>query len=194
MLPNPRRLKMKIERNTLLIGLVLMMSLFAAACDLDAESSCDPELDEGCICTLDDDDNIDVTDECVDGETEDLELCTCFFEEDEDDPNNPNPDSEPDNNPDNAGNFRFVMVEDQTVNRGGDYPGADVDAISILKASGGEHFASSISAETDIDCTDNSACDPGNLLGAPARGTSTTPRSRPSMAASRWSDSTTTAT
>jgi hypothetical protein len=43
----------------------------------DLEDDCVPE-DDGCVCTLDDDDS--VVEDCADGETEDGESCTCTEE------------------------------------------------------------------------------------------------------------------
>jgi hypothetical protein len=145
-------------KNLELLAMCVLTACFALTACSDLLTDCDPEFDEGCICTLDDDQTIDVTDDCVGGETSDQEFCTCAEENSLGADNNDNNDTP---------SFRFVMVEDLTVNRGGDFPGADVDAISVIKAGGGEVFASAFSPETDVDCSANLACDPSALLGAP---------------------------
>ena len=152
----------------LLVSTVVFGAVLSGCSDLNDD--CDPEFDEGCVCTLDDDPNIDVSDECINGETDDQEFCTCALDEDSDEgdlaDNNNDNDIDGDG-VDDRSSFRFVMVEDLTRNRGGDFPGADVDAISVIKASGDEFFATSFSADTDVDCAGNLACDPSALLGAP---------------------------
>ena len=79
----------------------------------------------------------------------------------------PDPSPEVNNDPAPDAAFRFVMVEDLTVEPSGDFPGADIDAISVIKASGDEIFAETFEEDTDIDCTGNLACDASGLLGAP---------------------------
>ena len=82
------------------------------------------------------------------------------FSPEADDGNNENvPEPEP--------AFRFVLVEDLTAEPSGDFPGADVDAISLIKFSGDEFFAQSLGEDSDVACDGNLACDASALLGAP---------------------------
>ena len=64
--------------------------------------------------------------------------------------------------------YRFVLLEDNTDPVAGEFPGNDVDAISVLKASGGEVFATRV---VDFNIGDpngnNSATDPNQMVGAP---------------------------
>jgi hypothetical protein len=160
----------EVDNHTLLAICVLTTCFALTACS-DLLTDCDPEFDEGCICTLDDDQSIDVTEDCINGETSDEEFCTCALENNLGGDPEAGPgggeEEEEEEEEENTPSFRFVMVEDLTVNRGGDFPGADVDAVSIIKSSGDEIFASAFSAETDVDCTANLACDPSSILGAP---------------------------
>ncbi len=76
------------------------------------------------------------------------------------------PEAEPEPEPE-APIFRFVLVEDLAENLTGDFPGADIDAISVVKANGEELFAQSFEEDTNINCEGNLACDANGLLGAP---------------------------
>lgn len=162
-----------MQKNLRLMIFAILSSClsFTVACG-DLSEDCDPTVDEGCVCTLDEDDTQDVGDDCIDGTTEDGAGCTCTL----DDGGDAQPDSQPDSQPGDdpqpeaepeAPAFRFILVEDQTGNPSGDFPGADVDAISVIKASGDEFFAESFEAGTEIDCDGNLACDASALLGAP---------------------------
>ncbi len=153
-------------RFMLFAGLAGGLSMAVACGDLSED--CDPEVDEGCVCTLDDDGT--ETDDCVDGADADGAACTCTLEEGEPEGEpegqpEGTPEGEPEGEPE-APAFRFVMVEDLVANPSGDFPGADVDAISLLKG-GEEFFAETFEEDTDIDCDGNLACDANGLLGAP---------------------------
>jgi len=117
---------------------------------------CDPDRDEDCVCFVEDTGQ-EVAD-CVDGETSDNEFCACEFERQEGS-------AAPSPTPEAPETFRFVLVEDLTANPQGDFPGADIDAISVIKSGGEELFAASFEKDTDIDCEGNQACDPTALLG-----------------------------
>lgn len=155
----------------LFCGLVVASLAFTACSD---EEECDPEVDADCVCTLDSDAATVVTD-CIDNETDAGEACTC--ETVGGDANNAanntanNANNTANNTANNAPNntadpFLFVLVEDTTPNPSGDTPGADVDAIGLVKADGTEVFAATIESD-DLDCTNNTACDTTGILGAP---------------------------
>jgi len=146
-----------------------IFTLMTSACGPIDPDDCDPTVDDGCVCTLDEDGS-DVGEDCIDGTTEDGSGCTCTLDEDDPQPESePDVEADPDPEPDpQVAAFRFIMVEDQTGNPSGDFPGADVDAISVIKASGDEFFAESFEEDTDISCDGpNLACDASALLGAP---------------------------
>lgn len=158
-----------MQKNLRLMMFAILSSFLtiSVACG-DLGEDCDPTVDDGCVCTLDED-GTDVGDDCVDGTTEDGSGCTCTLDEEDPQPEVGQPDPEPgqpDATPEVVA-FRFVLVEDQTGNPSGDFPGADIDAISVIKASGDEFFAESFEEDTDIDCSGNLACDASALLGAP---------------------------
>ena len=58
---------------------------------------------------------------------------------------------------------RFVMIEDLTNPASGDSPGADIDAVSVLK-SGEEFFATQVE-DASVDSPTNRFNDPSELLG-----------------------------
>ncbi len=158
---------------TIMAGLALSVGLVGCG---NLIEDCDPEFDEDCACTLDDDPGVDVTDDCINGETEDQEFCTCtiagdLLDDDDDDATCGDGVCGDDESCavdcGDSPSFRFVMVEDLTRNPSGDFPGADVDAISLIKRDGDELFAASLSSDTDVDCAGNRACDPSALLGPP---------------------------
>ncbi len=152
----------------LMMGLAGGLSL-AMACSDPSEDPVDCDSgDANCVCTLDEDDS--ATDDCVDGLSGDEgAACSCeLIEEPEPEAEaEPEPEAEPPVNNDPPPAFRFVMVEDLVANPSGDFPGADVDAIGLIKSTGEEHFAQSFEEDTDIDCEGNLACDANSLLGAP---------------------------
>ena len=61
--------------------------------------------------------------------------------------------------------YRLVLLEDLSVNPSGDFPGADIDAVSLIKANGDEFFAQAV-VDSDISCTGNLSCDPLAMLGS----------------------------
>ena len=63
---------------------------------------------------------------------------------------------------------RFVLLQDDTPSVTEGTPGSDVDAIGLIKGDGsGEFFAQTLSAESDVSCEGNDACDTSALLDAP---------------------------
>lgn len=66
------------------------------------------------------------------------------------------------------GAHRFVMIEDLTNPVAGDSPGADLDAVSIIKG-GDEFFAQSVE-DASVDTPGNLFDDPSDILGAPDAG------------------------
>ncbi len=62
---------------------------------------------------------------------------------------------------------RLLLIQDETVEALGDFPGADIDAISLVKPDGAEFFLQVLGQETEVDCDNNLACDPAAMLGPP---------------------------
>jgi hypothetical protein len=156
--------EMNIKRLTFAV-LLSSCALMTACLDENLDpNDCDPSLDENCLCTLTEDGS--EADDCIDGLTEDSQDCACEII-DSVDPVDPTPEADPQEPDPEPESFRFVMVEDLTANPSGDFPGADVDAISIIKASGDELFAANLHPSSEIDCEGNSACDLNALIGAP---------------------------
>lgn len=64
--------------------------------------------------------------------------------------------------------FQFVMITDLTPQAVGDFPGADIDAVSLIKPdSDQEFFVQQVSEQSDVECEGNQACDLSTLLGMP---------------------------
>ncbi len=63
--------------------------------------------------------------------------------------------------------FRFVLIQDDAPSAPGETPGADIDAIGLIKSNGLEVFATTVSDQSDVSCDNNSACDITALLGPP---------------------------
>lgn len=142
---------------------LMMMSLLAASvgalaagCVPPGDSSaglvsCDPEESDLCVCETDEGEACD--------DPDDLD-CSCTM---------PAPDQEEgdeEQEPAPAQAARFVMIEDMTPRVAGDAPGADLDAVGLLKASGGEHFATAIE-DFKLGGANNEYANPSELLGAP---------------------------
>ena len=145
-----------------------LMSMSIACSDL--EEDCDPAVDEGCVCTLDE--TGAVVDDCIDNETDDGEACACTLEDGDDDENNDvnNDENNDVNNDENndAPQFRFVLIQDDTPAVNGETPGSDIDTAGLIKGDGsGEFFATTVSVESDVPCDGNSACDTSAMTGAP---------------------------
>jgi hypothetical protein len=152
----------------LFCGLVFASFAFTACSE---EDECDPETDADCVCTLDSDGS--VVNDCIDNETDAGEGCSCETtgaaannQANNQPANNQPANNQPANNQPAPDPFLFVMVTDTTPNPSGDTPGADVDAIGLIKADGTEVFAATIESD-DLDCTNNTACDTNGILGAP---------------------------
>jgi hypothetical protein len=144
--------------------MVFALSLGCFPAGLPSSSlDCDPERDEDCVCFLED--TGEEVNDCVDGETSENEFCACELDRDTTPENPESPESPEEGDPQPPESFRFVLVEDLTPNPQGDFPGADIDAISVIKANGEEFYAQSFETETDIECEGNLACDPSALLG-----------------------------
>ena len=62
------------------------------------------------------------------------------------------------------GFIRYVKVQDIGPNPSGEFPGADIDAIKLIKANGDEFFATAV-VDEDVSCQGNFACVSDNLLG-----------------------------
>lgn len=79
-------------------------------------------------------------------------------------------DDEEENNADNntpvPDPYRYVLITDKTAGASGDYPGIDLDAVGIVKAGGGESFASEV-LEAVIGTEGNQAADSAQVVGAP---------------------------
>ena len=110
------------------------------------------------VCTLED--NGRKVDDCVGGETDSGRQCSCEGDLREDGPAVDPVDTQ-------RPTFRFVLIEDLTPTLAGDFPGADIDAVGLIKADETEVFATSVEADTDIECEGNLSCDPSSLLGPP---------------------------
>ncbi len=135
--------------------------------DLDG-GECNPDFDDNCFCTLDEDGQTEV-DDCIDGETDDGQFCTCETDDGFDDDFNND-----DGNNDAPKTMRFVMLEDNSTDLSDGSPGADIDAIGLIKADGFESFAQSFSEESNVPCGPeddadavNDACNPNAALGEP---------------------------
>jgi uncharacterized protein YegL len=114
---------------------------------------CDPTTDEGCICTDSNGQSCDPNDGDED--------CTCTIVGSNNGANN---------GANNGGNhqapsYRYVLIEDLTSPTSGEYPGADIDAIGLVKG-GSANFATVVE-QFSIDSAGNSASDPTQLLGPP---------------------------
>ncbi len=66
-----------------------------------------------------------------------------------------------------SGAFRFVLIKDEARSTQGDTPGADIDAIGLIKSNGVEVFAITFSDQSAVSCDSNAACDTAALLGPP---------------------------
>lgn len=151
--------------NVLLIACALGMSLGLVACSDDGTAEeCDPAASSTCFCedsagalcnpdTSDDCTCEDVGDLCAevtcgDGETCDPSDGQCITFVD-----------------DFPTEYRFVLIEDRTANVSGEYPGADLDAVSVTRFSDGALvYAASVE---DFNLGGGAALDTAQILGAP---------------------------
>lgn len=139
----------KNQRLFILALLGFAMSFLVACDNLDGE--CDPEFDEGCTCTSEEENGNECDPEDLDGP----EDCTCLLDDETNTNTDPNLDTT---------TYAYVMIEDtSTDNLDGDTPGSDVDAISII-VDGNETFAQSIEA-SNIGGGSNGYSDPNQVLG-----------------------------
>lgn len=162
-----------MKNRWMLLALLTGGLTMAMACgDLEGED-CDPAESDTCVCT-------DETDTTCDPETYDGDgECTCTDSaannaennSNNADPNNSDPNnSDPNNSTNNstAPAYRFVLLEDNTDPVAGEFPGNDVDAISVIKAGGAEVFATRVvDANIGDPNGNNSATDPTQMVGAP---------------------------
>ncbi len=155
----------KSIRNFLLATFASFAVVFAVGCVPGAfeEESCDPAEDEECIC---EDFDGDVCDDPNDFGCS----CTLPFEDDEfeddfeDEENTSNDENEGTRDEETGMSYRFVLIEDLTDPVAGEAPGSDIDAISIVRPNGAEHYATSLE---DYNVGNGSFLDPTELLGAP---------------------------
>jgi hypothetical protein len=151
-----------------LVPILVIASLFSLtiACGGDFPEECTPD-GETCVCVTTDAGA--AAPDCKEGETGDGEECYC----DRVAANN-----ETNNGANNGANnverrYRFVLLEDQTSPVTGEFPGADVDAVELIKA-GGSHFASAVE-DANVPADGNAAPDVDQLLGATDAGCDTDP-------------------
>lgn len=75
-------IQLNIRRLFIMSLLTFGAVLVFAACGDSGDGECDPELDgPDCVCTLDDDPDGPPVDDCIENETDNGELCACFFDE-----------------------------------------------------------------------------------------------------------------
>ena len=143
----------------IILAAALTLTLTAIACEPlgGSDADCDPN-DDNCVCTYDD------GGVCED--PDDLD-CACTLVADTDNDGTPDQDDDTPNGeqPDNRMNARFVLIEDLTDPIGGDAPGADIDAISVIKNEA-EFFATSVE-DSNLGGQRNAYLDVSELLGAP---------------------------
>lgn len=143
----------------LILAAALSLSFTAMACEpIGGSQDCDPE-EENCICTY------EGGEVCED--PDDLD-CACTLIEDADNDGIPDDeDQTPDGeNPDeDKVKARFVLIEDLTDPIGGDAPGADIDAISVIKNEA-EYFATAVE-DQHLGGQRNAYLDIQEVLGAP---------------------------
>ena len=149
---------MTLSRNLILIALCTA-ALIASACQPpETPDDCDPTQDD-CVCTYED------GQACED--PGDLD-CACTII----DPQGIDPSTEvdpEDTDPEEQSlSFRYVLVEDLTDPIGGDAPGADIDAIAVVK-NDAAFYATAIE-DSNLGGNSNAFLDPGQLLGAPDAG------------------------
>jgi hypothetical protein len=165
-----------MKNRWMLLALLTGGLTMAMACgDLEGED-CDPAESDTCVCT-DSETDAECDPETYDGEGE----CTCTDSAANNEENNStannstannstanNSTANNSNNTDPGVAYRFVLLEDNTDPVAGEFPGNDVDAISVIKAGGGEVFATRV---VDANIADpngnNSATDPNQMIGAP---------------------------
>lgn len=63
--------------------------------------------------------------------------------------------------------YRYAQVEDTSPNPSGDTPGADIDAVCLIKGDTGEEICATQVEFAEVDCESNTACDPEDAIGAP---------------------------
>lgn len=139
--------------------------------DDDHDDTCMPGRDLNCVCARDVD-PFDVT-SCEDGRTPDGDPCSCEViqpstcgdgqcdaTEDADGcpadcetPDDPEPDG-----------HRFLMLVDGTTDVASEYPGADIDAIELIKSDGARIFATTVE-DANIPAANNAFADPSQVVG-----------------------------
>ena len=150
-----------------LLFVAALLSITAAACGDLEEDECDPASDANCVCTTE---AGTVVTDCEEGSTADDTECSCSLVDANNPNNNPNNNPPPpNNNPNNntpVPSYRFVLIEDLTDPVAGETPGADVDAIELIKVGGGGGFATFLE-DFNIAGGNNTHADPTQMLGAP---------------------------
>jgi hypothetical protein len=137
--------------------LALSMVVFlGSACEPPdtGEVDCDPA-DENCVCSYDDGET------CED--PGDLDCSCTMVSSDEGTEGEVEPD-EPEEERSGL-SFRYVLIEDLTDPIGGDAPGADIDAVAVVK-SNASYYATVIE-DSNLGGRSNAFLDPGQLLGPP---------------------------
>lgn len=140
-------------KHGVLFGLAGMMAVGLLAClPGGGGAACDPELDDQCVCETDEGEACD--------DPSDLD-CSCSL---------PLSDLGEEDNQDQEGNqkpsLRFVMIEDMTARVAGNAPGADLDAVGLLKANGGERFATAVE-DFELGLAGNEYGNVNEILGSP---------------------------
>ena len=148
---------MTTYRNPMYMALFAALLLTAACFEGSDAKDCDPA-QENCVCTYDDGQT------CEDPDDLDC-ACTLVQPEEEGEPD-PGAEGPGDEGP--ALSYRYVLIEDLTDPIGGDAPGADIDAIAVVK-NDAAFYATAIE-DSNLGGASNAFLDPGQLLGAPDAG------------------------
>jgi hypothetical protein len=141
----------------LLLALLTTGLGFTVACgDLEEDCAAGDTNDAGevCVCAAEDGTSCD---------PEEDDDCTCAFPAGENNGENNGANNGTNNGTNNganngtnngvpANNYRFVLVEDLTASVAGAYPGVDLDAVQLTKASGGINYATAVD---DFNLADN---------------------------------------
>jgi hypothetical protein len=125
-------------------------------CTDDTGATCDPDEDEECSCAF------------VGGDATNNDTNNATNNDTNNATNNAtNNDTNNDVNNVATNTYRFVLVEDETVNTSGRSPGADLDAIEVVKNGGGSFYATAVEDITFGPDDGNEALTQENILGAP---------------------------
>ncbi len=143
----------------MLVAAGLSVAMVACLPGSNSSEDCDPETDDMCVCETDEGEVCD--------DINDLDCYCSSTMLDEDGDGFPDEDLDPDDDlePEPASK-RFVLIEDMTPRVAGNAPGADLDAISVVKRNGGEFFATALE-DFEIGMGENLYSNPEEVLGAP---------------------------